>query len=156
MKNPLLFRTLKEKKLIKNENAFYLAARYRFFRFLAGSPALKLESGVYRISSAMSVADIFALASSGKKEYVRIAFPEGLTISKIAERLEKSGICSASDFKASAKDGEIIKKYDIFCRSPFKCAAARIRVSRFESKARRRNQGDFGFPRRKRIFYGGR
>ena len=105
--------TLKEKKLIKNENAFYLAARYRFFRFLAGSPALKLESGVYRISSAMSVADIFALASSGKKEYVRIAFPEGLTISKITERLEKSGICSASDFKASAKDGEIIKKYDI-------------------------------------------
>lgn len=106
-------RALKEKKLIKNENAFYLAARYSFFRFLAGNTALKLESGVYRISSAMSVADIFALASSGKREYVRIAFPEGLTISKIAERLEKSGICSASDFKASAKDEKIIKKYDI-------------------------------------------
>lgn len=106
-------RTLKEKKLIKNKNAFYLAARYSFFRFLAGGAKLKLESGVYRISSGMSVADIFALASSGKKEYVHIAFPEGLTISKIAERLEKAGICSASDFKASAKDGELIKKYDI-------------------------------------------
>ena len=106
-------RTLKEKKLIKNENAFYLAARYFLFRILAGGAKLKLESGVYRISSGMSVADIFALASSGKKEYVHIAFPEGLTISKIAERLEKAGICSVSDFKASAKDGELIKKYDI-------------------------------------------
>ena len=106
-------RTLKEKKLIKNENAFYLAARYPVFRFLAGGAKLKLESGVYRISSGMSVADIFALASSGKMEYVRTSFPEGLTISKIAERLEKAGICTAADFKAAAVNGELIKKYDI-------------------------------------------
>ena len=106
-------RALKEKKLIKSVNAFYLAARYSFFRILAGGAKLKLESGVYNISSAMSVADIFTLASSGKKEYVRTSFPEGLTISKIAERLEKAGICSAADFRAAAVNGELIKKYDI-------------------------------------------
>ena len=106
-------RMLKEKKLIKNENAFYLAARHSFFRILAGGVELKLESGVYRISSGMSIADIFSLASSGKNEYVRTSFPEGLTISKIAERLERAGICSAADFKAASINGELIKKYDI-------------------------------------------
>ena len=106
-------RTLEEKKLIKNKVAFYLAARYSFFRFLAGGTKLNLESGVYRISSGMSISDIFALASSGRREYVRTSVPEGLTISKIAERLERAGICTAADFKAAAVSGELIKKYDI-------------------------------------------
>lgn len=35
---------------------------------------------------------------------VRVTFPEGSTVSQIAEKLEESGVCSAADFMAAAND----------------------------------------------------
>jgi UPF0755 protein len=104
---------LEAKGLIRSGKFFYAAARYPLFGKIAGYSVLNLESGVYRIKSSMSTADIFKLFSSGKQDYIRVAVPEGLTISKIAERLEEAGICPAADFKNAAKDSSLIAKYNI-------------------------------------------
>ncbi|MBQ9494289.1 MAG: endolytic transglycosylase MltG [Treponema sp.] len=104
---------LESKKLIKNKDAFYLAARYKLLGKIAGCPQLTLASGVYSIRSSMSVAEIFELVSTGRQEYLRVSLPEGLTISKIAERLENAGVCTADDFKVSARSKTLIEKYAV-------------------------------------------
>ena len=104
---------LQAKGLIRSGRIFYAAARYPQLGKIAGCSALNLESGVYRIKSSMNTADIFKLFSSGKQEYIRVAIPEGLTVSKIAARLEAAGICHAEDFKNAAKDSSLIAEYTI-------------------------------------------
>lgn len=95
---------LKEKLLIRDENVFYAAARYRFLGRMVHCVPLALEKGTYKVSPSMSMADIFALLSSGKTQTRRVTIPEGLTISKTAARLEAAGVCSASDFVSVCRD----------------------------------------------------
>jgi UPF0755 protein len=104
---------LKTKQLIRSSRAFYLAARYPVLGRIAGCGTIMLESGIYRIKSSFSTAEIFELVSSGRQNYVRVSFPEGLTISKTALRLEAAGVCSAADFMAAAKNRELIDRYNI-------------------------------------------
>lgn len=106
---------LKSKKLIKNSGIFYLCARSPAVKkLLTGNTNLfQLKSGVYQISSAMTLSEIFDVLSSGQQEYIRISIPEGLTISKIAVRLEDAGVCSAEDFKDACHDADLIWKYEI-------------------------------------------
>jgi len=72
----------------------------------------------------LSVALIFSLASCSflnKKEpepnepttshTVRVTFPEGLTVSQIAQLLEENGVCSASEFMAEANNPLSIGDY---------------------------------------------
>jgi conserved hypothetical protein, YceG family len=113
MRTRALADLLEQKRLIRSSELFYLAARYPLLGKIAGCGPLTLESGMFRIKSSMSTADIFALVSSGKQAYVRVSVPEGLTVSKIAQRLEKAGICSADDFKAAARNKALIAKYNI-------------------------------------------
>ena len=40
---------------------------------------------------------------------VRVTFPEGLTVTEIAEKLEKNSVCSASDFMEAVCDFESVK-----------------------------------------------
>src|SRR5574344_3055376 len=102
---------LAEKKLIRSNVSFYIAAR---FPFLAGrKTSFTLKSGVYSVSSAMDVNTILDLLESGRQDYIRISIPEGLTLSKIAQHLEDSGICSASSFKAAASDRTTLSSYSI-------------------------------------------
>lgn len=106
---------LKEKKLIRNRLLFYVCARYSVPRIVAtGSAApFSLKSGVYQISDSMSYAEIFRILSSGQQEYIRVSFPEGLTISKIAQKLEETGVCTAEEFKSAAKDKVLLSEYGI-------------------------------------------
>lgn len=113
MKIRTLADVLETKQLIRSGRAFYLAARYPLLGRIAGCGAIGLESGIYRIKSSMSTAEIFSLVSSGRQDYVRVSFPEGLTISKTAQRLEDAGVCSADDFIAVAKDSGFIAGYNI-------------------------------------------
>src|SRR5574344_2499466 len=93
---------------------FYLAARFRIFSVIAGSrTGLRLASGLYTVKSSMSVAQIFNLLSSGLQDYIRVSFPEGLTISKIGIRLEKAGVCSAEDFKKAAVNKTLLLSFNI-------------------------------------------
>ena len=106
---------LKDENLIKNQRIFYYAARYPFFKLLitGDNSAFVLKSGVYKISENMTICQIFSILSSGQQEYIRVSFPEGLTISKIGQRLEESGVCSLSDFKKAVTDKDLLNRFGI-------------------------------------------
>ncbi|WP_147612535.1 endolytic transglycosylase MltG [Treponema pectinovorum] len=102
---------LKQKNLIRSEKFFYLSSRFPFV--FAHSNPYSLKSGVYKISSDMSVKQILALLESGQREYIKTVFPEGLTTSKIAEILQEKGVCSKDDFILASKNESLLKKYSI-------------------------------------------
>jgi UPF0755 protein len=104
-------RDLMHKKLIRSGLIFYLTARYPFVYGHFRSSVLK--SGVYRISSSMSVREITALLESGKQDYIRLSVPEGLTIGKIAQHLDDAGICPAAAFKKAVTDQSVIAEYAV-------------------------------------------
>ena len=106
---------LEEMKLIKSKSAFYYGARFPVFNkfFVHSKKSLRLKSGYYKISSDMSLAEIFDYLTSGKQEYIKVSFPEGLTKGKIALRLEENGVCSAENFKNAVVNPEIIAEYSI-------------------------------------------
>ena len=93
---------LAENQLIRNEKLFYYTARYPQLKaFLYGKGEDKpfiLRSGIYYISPSMNIAQIQEELSSGQQEYIKVAIPEGLTISKIAAELEEKRICPAKEF----------------------------------------------------------
>lgn len=100
-------RSLKEKNLIRSENAFYVASRF------ASKKGFVLKSGVYTIKSTMDTSEILELLSSGVQEYIKVSIPEGLTISKIAEILSDNGICSAEKFILETRNPELLAEYNI-------------------------------------------
>ena len=113
---------LKEKGLINNEKVFYLAARFPFLDKSAmhgfqSSSSFELKSGVYQVSSEFELSEIFSLLSSGQQEYIKLVVAEGLTINKIAGKIEQSRVCSRSDFIEAASSPELLKKYNISARS---------------------------------------
>ena len=113
---------LKEKGLINNEKVFYLAARFPFLDKSAmhgfqSSSSFELKSGVYQVSSEFELSEIFSLLSSGRQEYIKLAVAEGLTINKIAVKVEQSGACSRDDFIDAAFSPELLKKYNIAAKS---------------------------------------
>lgn len=114
-----LGKILEDEKIIKSADAFYLGARFPFFTriFVRSENPFSLKSGVYRLSSGMSLSEIYDYLTSGKQEYIRLSFPEGLTKSKIARILENAEVCSAEDFKEAVMNPEIIKSYGISSES---------------------------------------
>ena len=106
---------LKEKNLIRSSLVFYMAARFPIFKgiFTGDAAPFSLKSGVFHISPSMSLAEILNAFSSGQQNFIRLSFPEGLTISKIAYRLEESGVCSADEFKSASKNKTILEQYAI-------------------------------------------
>lgn len=101
---------LQSQKLIRSADAFYLAARYRLFEHQ--KPFL-LKSGVYTISSSMSLHEIYNLIQSGNQEYITVSIPEGLTMTKIATLLEDNGVCKKEDFLAACKSKDLLAEYSI-------------------------------------------
>lgn len=109
---------LYEKNLIKSDKVFYICARFPavlkyVYRNSDAVPTFVLKSGIYHLNDSMNIPEILKILSSGQQEYVKVSIPEGYTISKIGDLLEKNGICSLADFKSSAKNQEIIQKYKI-------------------------------------------
>lgn len=102
---------LKDKGLVRSARFFYLVSRFPLPYGRTGPYSLK--SGVYNIERGMSMSQILSLLESGKQAYIATVFPEGLTISKIAEILEDHGICSAGDFTAASKDSALLSEYGI-------------------------------------------
>lgn len=106
---------LYDKKLIKSKKLFYAAVRFSFVRFmLTGNTGdFTLKSGVYKIDSTMNLAEILKTVSSGRQEYIHVVLPEGLTISKIASKLDDAGVCEKVDFINAANDVELLAEYRI-------------------------------------------
>lgn len=97
---------LKENGVIRSSLVFYAAARTSLFKTL-DSPFM-LKSGVYTLSSSMSVADIVTLLNSGKQEYIKTVIQEGLTKGQIARTLESLSVCSAEDFLSAVSDRSLL------------------------------------------------
>lgn len=109
---------LKEQGLIKNSRIFYyliLRPKYlkTFYKDYEFPKNLEFKSGFYKISPNMNYAQIIQLLSSGKQEYVKLSFAEGLTISKIGAILEENGICKKDEFIAECKNQELVDEYKI-------------------------------------------
>jgi len=108
---------LKENNLIKNEKIFYYVARYPQIQKVLFPGEEKsnfsLKSGIYHIHNNMTILEIQTLLSSGQQEYIKVAIPEGLTITKIAAILEENKVCSSADFISAAKNPEVAAKYSI-------------------------------------------
>ncbi len=106
---------LKAQRLIKNERLFYLCARFPLVSGIIARNAqpFSLKSGVYPLSPSMSLAEILDILSSGHQEYIRISIPEGLTLSKIAERLAEHGVCPTEEFMQAARSKTLLAEYKL-------------------------------------------
>ncbi len=112
---------LQEEKIIKNKNAFYLLARFPKIAALLlkqDEQAFCVKAGVCDLKSSMDAAEIYKELSAGHEELVSVSIPEGLTISKIGQRLEKAGVCSDKDFRAAAKGQEGFLFPDTYSLAP--------------------------------------
>jgi len=87
---------LKEKDLIQYEVVFYLKARNM-------GVANKLRYGEFTFQKDSGLENIIDVLTTGgaQKDAVMFTVPEGYTIELIAEKLEKEGVCTKSDFLAA-------------------------------------------------------
>ena len=103
---------LKKLGLIKNADIFYMFARYpKAGAFFTGkdSSVFKIQTGYYELSPAMDLAEIFSVICTGKEKSVDVVIPEGLTITKVAERLRTAGLKNVDDFEqVAASEGRKI------------------------------------------------
>lgn len=109
---------LKEKGIIRNSSVFYIFARYpELGSLITGAPksVFKVSSGLYTLKNDMSIDEIFSEISSGKEKSVMVSIPEGLTVSKVAQRLINAGLKNAEDFEfvATHNGKEIFEKHNI-------------------------------------------
>ncbi len=102
---------LAEKGLIRSDRAFYIAARFPYLSLRKTIPSL--QAGFYSLSSSMSSLEIMSILEKGEQELVKVAIPEGLTISKVAAILEKNEICSAEDFISACYNPTFLEKYSV-------------------------------------------
>ena len=112
---------LQENRIIKNKTAFYLLARFpKLAAVLTNeSPGIFcVKSGVCELNSSMDAASIYKELSAGREELKSVAIPEGLTASKIAARLDSSGICAARDFLNAASGLEGFLFPDTYSLAP--------------------------------------
>lgn len=122
---------LQENKIIKNASVFYLLARFpKAAAFVTKEDAriFCVKAGVCSLSSSMDAAAIYKELSAGHEELVSVSIPEGLTISKIAARLQNAGICQARDFMDAAAGMEGFLFPDTYSLAPNSSAQKVVQI----------------------------
>jgi len=71
------------------------------------------KSGQYSLSSSMTTSEIKRRIVSGTGINIKVTIPEGITLKKIADIFEKSGIVKADDFLDVACNRDFLDKYNI-------------------------------------------
>ncbi|MDR0290761.1 MAG: endolytic transglycosylase MltG [Treponema sp.] len=84
-----------------------------FWYFLCRFDKEPIKIGTYRLEVPANQLAIHRILVSGRQILVRITVPEGFTLKKTAQLLEKAGICPAEEFIAAANDAETIAFYKI-------------------------------------------
>ena len=98
-------KSLEEDGLILSSDAFYYYAKLK---------KIGIKSGVYTISSDMSVAEILALLEAGKQDFISVSIPEGYTLRQMAVILEENDvIASADDFISECYNKSLLDEYKI-------------------------------------------
>jgi UPF0755 protein len=92
-------RRLEREGLVRSALAVKWLARWRD---IAGS----LQTGEYRLSGALSAAEILERIAEGRVEIYEVVLPEGLTLVQTAERLAAAGLVDREAFLALARDAE--------------------------------------------------
>ena len=79
-------------------------------------------SGVYTLSPTMGVEKMIATMKTDFKnsETVSLTFPEGWTITQIAEKLEANEVCTASSFISTLQDVDFSNEYEFIKNIPDK------------------------------------
>ena len=113
---------LQEKSLIKNAKFFYYFVRYpKLMNIVFSNDQVPqnfvLKSGIYHLNYGMNYAQLVNALCSGEQEYIKLAIPEGKTISQIGQILEDNKICLKDDFKAVCYSSELLNKYNILGES---------------------------------------
>ena len=90
---------LSEENLIKNKKIFYYCLlRPKYLKILYPKlefpQNISFKSGIYYLNKKMNYGQIIKQFCDGSKEFIKISFPEGLTISKIGKLLEEEYVCS--------------------------------------------------------------
>lgn len=99
-------RKLRVQKIIPNEKLFSLWAR------LSGSDK-KIQWGVYRFDPSLAPQEVLHRLVTGKRVFLMVTIPEGLTIKEIAELLAKMQIADREKFLAAAADPELLKTFGL-------------------------------------------
>jgi UPF0755 protein len=94
-------RKLRAHQVIPNEKLFSLWAR------LTGSDK-KIQWGVYRFDPSLAPQEVLHRLVTGKRVFLMVTIPEGLTIKEIAELLAKMQIADRDKFFAAATDPELL------------------------------------------------
>ena len=91
---------------ILTENEIIASPRnFRLVTKLTGDSDYK--AGTYKLSAAMSMNEIRDILLKGESaNTVKVQIPEGYTVVKIADELEKNGVCSAEEFLQETQTGE--------------------------------------------------
>lgn len=90
---------LKKKDLIQSETVFEIEAR------ITGS-AKEFKAGSYLLSKSQSTRGIIRTIAEGKTAGYTVTMDEGSAIYKLADQLEKDGICKKKEFYKEVSDGK--------------------------------------------------
>lgn len=110
-----LAEVLEDKKIVRSANLLYLMARYKIVRRLIARKEGEffLKSGVYHFDTSMDIAEVFSVLQEDKEAFIKVVVPEGLTISKIASKLEEEGVCGKEEFIKECHSEKTVSKYNI-------------------------------------------
>ncbi len=97
---------LEQNRLIRSAILLRLLSR---FNYTAGS----IKSGYYRIMPGQTTVEIHNLLVAGYQEVVKVTFPEGWTISKMAQHLEDKEIAPKEEVVAAGKSKALLAFFDI-------------------------------------------
>ena len=98
-------KSLKEDGLILSSDAFYYYAKFK---------KIGIKSGVYTITSDMSVAEILSVLESGKQDFIAVSIPEGYTLRQMAVLLEEHGVVlSSEEFISECYNKKLLEEYKI-------------------------------------------
>lgn len=92
---------------LEQEGLIRSAIAFEGFLRLEGRQA-GLKRGTYRIENGMSSRAIMTLLVSGRQALVRVTIPEGSTLRRIANILDKAGIVSVTAFLDAARDKTLL------------------------------------------------
>jgi UPF0755 protein len=118
--SPVLFRVSEGASVLEIADSLESASLIRsalYARLYVRLARDTLKAGYYRVSPAMSTWAIVRLIAEGKQDSVRVTIPEGLTISKVAEHLERAGVLSARDFVAAAEKPDVLASRGIAAKT---------------------------------------
>ncbi len=77
----------------------------------------RFQSGNYLIPSGLTTQMMHDFFLGGRQRLVRVTIPEGWTIRRMADHLERAGIVSADEFVAAAASREILGRFPIAAES---------------------------------------